>query len=354
MDAIKQQLSKPLIAGIVGLVVGLIVGMVVLGWWLFPVQWEDATPAQLNADWQTEYMRMAVEAFSYTQDAAAAQMRYQALGDAAPDALLAVAKQPENLGVDQISAFYTAVQSAPQPAPEGGTTAPVEGTAAATQPADQPAASSTRTALIVFCVIGLLAVGVLFAIFFLRSRRPPVAAESPESAEVEEMGELTPMQPAAEYQPSADFQRPIDNTPALVRFMAAYTLGNDLFDDSFSVESQGGEFLGECGVGIVETIGVGDPKRVTAFEVWLFDKNDIQTVTKVMMSSNAYADGNTRQRLAARGEPVLIQPGLDVQLETQSLRLVARVVDLAYGDGALPAESYFSRFVLDLSIWQTA
>jgi hypothetical protein len=136
--------------------------------------------------------------------------------------------------------------------------------------------------------------------------------------------------------------------------MAAYTLGNDLFDDSFSVESQGGEFLGECGVGIVETIGVGDPKRVTAFEVWLFDKNDIQTVTKVMMSSNAYADGNTRQRLAARGEPVLIQPGLDVQLETQTLRLVARVVDLAYGDGALPAESYFSRFVLDLSIWQKA
>jgi hypothetical protein len=281
-------------------------------------------------------------------------MRYAALGDAAQDVLLVVAKDPQNLGVDQISAFYTAVQSQPPAVPESGTAAPEGGTAAATQPAEQPASSNTRTALIVFCVIGLLAVGVLFAIFFLRSRRPPVTAGSPESNEVEEAGELAPMQPVAEYQTPAEFQRPIDSTPALVRFMAAYTLGNDLFDDSFSVESQGGEFLGECGVGIVETIGVGDPKRVTAFEVWLFDKNDIQTVTKVMMSSNAYADGNTRQRLAARGEPVLIQPGLDVQLETQTLRLVARVVDLAYGDGALPAESYFSRFVLDLSIWQKA
>jgi hypothetical protein len=44
---------------------------------------------------------------------------------------------------------------------------------------------------------------------------------------------------------------------------------------------------GECGVGISETIGVGDPKKVTAFEVWLFDKNDIQTVTKVLMSAHA-------------------------------------------------------------------
>ena len=63
-----------------------------------------------------------------------------------------------------------------------------------------------------------------------------------------------------------------------------------VFDDSFSIDSPAGEFLGECGVGISETIGVGEPKKVTAFEVWLFDKNDIQTVTTVLMCKNAFED----------------------------------------------------------------
>ena len=63
-----------------------------------------------------------------------------------------------------------------------------------------------------------------------------------------------------------------------------------MFDDSFSVDSPSGEFLGECGVGISETIGVGDPNKVSAFEVWLFDKNDIQKVTKVLMSAHAFLD----------------------------------------------------------------
>jgi hypothetical protein len=44
--------------------------------------------------------------------------------------------------------------------------------------------------------------------------------------------------------------------------------GDDLYDDSFSVDSPSGDFLGECGVGISETIGVGDPKSL-GLEVWL-------------------------------------------------------------------------------------
>ena len=82
--------------------------------------------------------------------------------------------------------------------------------------------------------------------------------------------------------------------------MTTYMAGDDLYDDSFSIDSPSGEFLGECGVGISDTIGVGDPKKVTAFEVWLFDKNDIQTVTKVLMSEHAFNDAAIRQRLAPR------------------------------------------------------
>ncbi len=137
----------------------------------------------------------------------------------------------------------------------------------------------------------------------------------------------------------------------MAQFMASYKLGDDLFDDSFSIDSPSGEFLGECDVGISETIGVGDPKKVTAFEVWLFDKNDIQTVTKVLMSAHAYNDETVRQRLAAKGEPVLATPGAQLVLETATLQLVARVVDMNYGEGALPEESFFENVVLELATW---
>ncbi len=80
----------------------------------------------------------------------------------------------------------------------------------------------------------------------------------------------------------------------LATFRTIYTLGDDLYDDSFSIESASGDFLGECGVGIGDMVGVGDPKKVSAFEVWLFDKNDIQTVTKVLMSRYAFNDDTTR------------------------------------------------------------
>ncbi|MEN6394590.1 MAG: hypothetical protein ABFD53_12350, partial [Anaerolineaceae bacterium] len=59
----------------------------------------------------------------------------------------------------------------------------------------------------------------------------------------------------------------------------------------------------------------------------------------------------TRQRLAAKGEPIPAEPGVETILETQTLRLVARVVDMGYGDGAMPAESFFDRFILELAVW---
>ena len=139
--------------------------------------------------------------------------------------------------------------------------------------------------------------------------------------------------------------------PPISQFVTTYVLGDDLFDDSFSIDSPSGEFLGECGIGISETIGVGDPKKVQAFEVWLFDKNDIQTVTKVLMSAHAFNDAATFQRLQAKGEPFMVERGKQVVLETAALQLVATVSDAEYGQGALPAESYFDRLTLEIAVW---
>ncbi|HSO27108.1 MAG TPA: hypothetical protein VLS48_03495, partial [Anaerolineales bacterium] len=97
---------------------------------------------------------------------------------------------------------------------------------------------------------------------------------------------------------------------------------------------------------------IGDTKKVSAFEVWLFDKNDIQTVTKVFMSPHALRDEAIRQRLQAKGEFVSASSGAETTLETETLRMVARVVDMEFGHGALPDESFFDRFIIELNIWQ--
>jgi hypothetical protein len=135
------------------------------------------------------------------------------------------------------------------------------------------------------------------------------------------------------------------------QYMSTYILGDDLYDDSFSIETPAGEFLGECGSGISETIGVGDPKKVTAIEVWLFDKNDIRTVTKVLMSDHAYNDQALRTKLSPKGEAVLAEPSGVTVLETQTLRVQVRIVDLRYGEGSLPPHSFFERLTVEIAAW---
>jgi hypothetical protein len=137
----------------------------------------------------------------------------------------------------------------------------------------------------------------------------------------------------------------------LTQFATTYNLGDDHYDPSFSIELESGEFMGECGVGISETIGVGSPNKVTAFEVWLFDKNDIRTVTKVLMSDYAFNEEALRTKLAPKGEPVLAEVGKDVILETKTLRVRARIVEAEYGAGDLPPNSFFERLTVDLSTW---
>jgi hypothetical protein len=148
-----------------------------------------------------------------------------------------------------------------------------------------------------------------------------------------------------------DFEA-IGQEPPLVQFMTTYLHGDDLYDDSFSIETQSGEFLGETGVGISETAGSGDAKNVTALEVWLFDKNDIRTVTKVLMSDHAYNDDAIRAKLAPKGEAVLVKPGDKLLLETATLRVQVRLVDLGYRSDLMPPGSVFDRITIELAAWR--
>ena len=324
MDAIRTQTKNPLTIGIIAFILGAIFGLVVLGWWVWPVEWTNANPEALSPEWQEEYMRMAIEAFAYSGDTAKAQERYSALGANADEVLAQVNLNPEGLSNEVLQSFNSAVAGI----------VPTE-----TEPEAQPTNWLT-TLLVLFCVLFLVVVGVLVYLFLFRGRYRRGTGEPTAAMQAEEAKrQVAFTEYAATEQPVA-------------QFMASYKIGDDLFDESFSIDSPSGEFLGECGVGISDTIGVGDPKKVTGFEVWLFDKNDIQTVTKVVMSAHAYNDLVTRQRLAAKGEPVMAEPGIETTLDTQTLRIGVRVAEMGYGDGALPPESFFEHLILELSVWQ--
>lgn len=333
MEAIiREQINKPLVVGLVALLLGIILG-VIYGWVINPVEWSDADISHLREDLQVDYLRMAIDSYAYNKDAVLATERYNQLGEGADQVLAVVVDNPLNVKPEDITAFTVAVGASPPLLP-GVTAEP--GT-------EQPSATGgglRRILLPLFCVVVLVLVAGLAFLFFFRARSERATGTGT-------------ARPAPRQEPQTEWTdyASIGEEPPMVQFMASYKLGDDLFDDSFSIDSPVGEFLGECGVGISEPIGVGEPKRVSAFEVWLFDKNDIQTVTKVLMSAHAFLDESTRQRLAAKGEPVLAESGTESVLETQTLRLVARVVDMAYGEGALPEHSYLDRLILELAVW---
>jgi len=151
--------------------------------------------------------------------------------------------------------------------------------------------------------------------------------------------------PAARQAVEEPPEAPLD---ALGVFKAEYRHGDDAFDCSYSIESDG-EFLGECGVGISDVLSsASDEPLVDAFELWLFDKGDIRTVSRVIVSEYAYRDEALRNRLMAKGELVVAQPGATVQLETKSLQLTATVIRCDYAPDDDMPNGYFARLDLEL------
>jgi hypothetical protein len=392
MDWIKEKISElarhPLYAAIAGLVIGLIIGLPILGWGVFPVKWVDADPSYLRDDLKKQYVCMVIDSYSVNKDPNLAATRLTAMGVenlANPQGLF---KDLQQGGCNYTSTDPVVLEMKTDflsiGAGTGGEDLPAESVQETAIPFAQEKPAKAKSGggtllLIVLLALLLLIAGALVYIFFIRNRQP--RDEEPEEYEDEAnyldldeeenifMGveSVEPIEPEAETAAFVEEEADLFVTEEKVvapfksamsfagepvaHFMTSYLIGDDLYDDSFSIDAPNGAFLGECGVGISDTIGVGDPKKVTAFEVWLFDKNDIQTVTKVLMSTHAMGDSSIKQRLASKGEPVLLEPGKQILLETATLQLEAKVIEMVYGQGALPSGSFVERLTLELSVW---
>lgn len=335
------------------LITGVLIGWLLFGWVIAPVVYVDAKPASLSQQYQEVLIGYAADSYGsgYTQiDEVAKRLgegwtKQQVISRI--DQMIAAGRP----GADRLSGLKSGLIQYPY---EIGPLAVKR---------EVPAPPTNDSLLLVAGI--LLGAVVVGAVVVSRLR----AAQKPALERSVDVSELTSAAPLAdETQPMTPLGRtprgvrPIE-TPVvvgesqkpLVQYETAYVAGDDRYDVSFSIESPSGDFWGECGVGIGEVVGSGVPDKVTALEVWLFDKNDSRTVTKFLMSDFCFNDGALKAKLAPKGEAVLIKKGDALELKTQSLRVTVRVTELAYGEVSskdnVAANSFFQKVAIELVAW---
>jgi len=356
MDIINR---RPGLAALVAFITGLIIGLVVLGWGLFPVQFEGTDPSGLFPEYQAVYVRNAAELYSFDNNQEKLRSALAGWGGDALACELAQSSTDDGDRARLVAAATIANGSGCAGLVAGATVAPG---ATAVVPGAEGVAEEGGSNLLPLLLLGLLLFLLLLAILYVWNRRRALL-EGGEVGEPE-YGQPAPVAKSAARPSMAGTSAAAAAAPPTValpaepmavpiaRFRTAYTRGHDTYDDAFSIENANGDFLGECGVGISETIGATAPKNVTAFEVWLFDKNDIRTITKVIMSDHAFFDDALKAKLAPKGEPVLARENETIVLETATLIINAEITEMDYGAAAdLPDASYFERFTIELSAW---
>lgn len=340
METILQvfQQRKTLVILIGGIILGLILGLV-YAWVINPVKWTNTAPNQLRADFQKDYIAWIAEEYAPTGDHAGdiAWVREKLGAELWEQKALAqtiekVAQEKSGEEAVRLRALAAALNlpDVPvEPAPDDETAEETGG--------------GLRSGVAICGVLALVASVVLLVYLLYNYFKGKPGKAKPGVGQFAE-GDV----------PShiVDWEAEADGPP-LAQFSTSYTLGNDHYDPSFSIELENGEFLGECGMGISERIGDNTPNKITAFEIWLFDKSDIRTVTKVLMSEYAFNDEALRAKLAPKGEPILAKEGQEFILETKTISLRARVMTVQYGDDA-PAHSFFEKLAVDLAAWPLA
>jgi len=247
------------------LLLGLLLGFV----WAYgirPMVYTAAEPVNLGESWKQEYIKQVAWQLSASGDTNNAKNQLSYLGNAKDvvDAMIATNADPQNLTpkLQQLEPF------------------------AANNPDQQAKVSpnllnANYTPLL--CLVALaLVVGVpiivntLVPIGMLFQRR----STAPTTVQTGLDKERREANTAAQAQKTDFAKTAPDRGAPVTQFVTTYLLNDDVYDESFAIELPSNEFLGETGAGISKTLTDGKPKLVTAMELWVFDKNDIRTVTR--------------------------------------------------------------------------
>lgn len=327
-------------ATLLALLLGILIGF--LGAYvLFPTQYYNGDLRSLEQSWQNEWVKLLADRYAnrtadisaYVTDAL--RQVDDPLGIV--DTLLANPAETENH--PDLQAIRPLAEAA-QPN--------------AVQAPPAPNAWDTLRPFLIVPIVAILLVTIvviLWGMFIYPNLIEPLArrGQKPDPVLQAERQNRADARKAFETQ-KTDFAATTNLGAPLMQKMSTFTRGFGSYDDSFTIEDAEERFLGETGALIAE--GVSSDGSATAFEVWLFDKDDfVRTMTKVFASEHAFRDPALRSKLEEKGDVVLAQPGAILVLETAQLRLQARIIDMEYMGGTPQPNSGFQKLTLELAAW---
>jgi len=115
-------------------------------------------------------------------------------------------------------------------------------------------------------------------------------------------------------------------------FQAVYDHGDEQFEESFDLSAPEG-FLGDCGVTIAERLSVASPSPVVALLIWVFDREDLNSANKLLLSPLAfYGNRVVRDKLANQyGQHALVEAKEGTfEIKTSALRTEIDVRNLRF------------------------
>lgn len=344
-NGIYVVLLKPYMPG-VKLVVTLIIGVLIGLAWAYvvsPLVFYDSDPRYLDQSYQDEWVKMLADRYAAAPDPAAVEGNIvNLLADVDDPTGIIERLQQENPNdtvlIERLSAIQPLAEQAEQ------------------QPdaAQAPNTNSILASIVPWIVAPLVAVivfvivALLYGMFIHPNLVEPIIKRmrggEQTSAEVVQARQARAAQAKLMDQQKTDFKATDYGAPLMQR-MSTYNPAFGTYDESYTIEDEQERFLGECGASVGETNAAGNP---VAFEVWLFDKDDfVRTMTKVFVAESVMNDPAQRANLETRGDLVVAAPGKTLVLETSSLRLQARIVDMSYAPNG-----GFDKMTLELAAWR--
>ncbi len=374
-----QSVQRSLLIGVfIGLILGLIIGAGIVGVYIRqnpPVYAGGAYPSELSPNYQDHYLAMVIDSYVVNRQADVAKERLKTFGEAQKIKALgrwsaiyvAGGRIAEAQAVNDLAA---ALKDAEGWSPETVSQAASE---LAVEVQDDGAKSQAITTF-------ASRLGQVPAAEQEQPEQPAPAAEAPQPAQPDDGGGVSLWligllcllglvllalgglilyrrlggKPAAPAQPEAVWEG--EGPAPLKMWTGSYELGRDLFDESFTVETESGAFLGEVGMSISETVASiipgSSPKQVTAFDAWLFDKTDITTYTTVLLSESAYNDDamQTRMNTGSQTNPVLAVPSAEFVIEGAAIRVEAAIKEMRTAKSD-DGKDYFEKLVVDLNVF---
>jgi hypothetical protein len=351
-------MSKPrLSAAVVGaFAAGLLVGWLVVGWWIWPVNWTNALPIDLSPEYRQIYVTGIAYAFQATGNAERARREMEALGggiaqrQALEEALAAASPADRDVLIELERALQLPLL------PRSSTSSGGE---------------SSWGPLLLGLLLGMSLVGLGAVVFYLMKSggisvhipswlRPPIPTAPPGLAPSgKPVVNLAPkIEAIAEAIESQEGEKPPVSErewhlrEKLGSFTPTFRRGIEEYTENFDLASPDGSgYEGDCGMGVSEILE-GDDDRVTALEVWLFDKSDIRTQTYVLASEYAHSDPVLRKRLSSHGPEVPARPGETFIIEGQSLVLLGKVLSVTYADEGETPQSVFEEVKVSLEVYR--